>query len=46
MTESKGKFDVLVRDGSPITTRELYFARGIGKPVIIAIIRELGYRKF
>jgi hypothetical protein len=46
MTKSKGNFDTLVRDDSPITTRELCTARGIGKPVIMAIIRELGYRKF
>jgi len=46
MTESKGKFDALVRDDSPITTRKLCTAREIGKPVIMTIIRELGYRKF
>ena len=46
MTESKGKFDALVRDDSSITTRELCTARGIDKPVIMDIIRELGYRKF
>jgi hypothetical protein len=46
MTESKGKFDALVRDDTPITTRKLCTARGIGKPVIMVIIRELGYRKF
>lgn len=46
MTESKGKFDALIRDDSPITTRKLCTTRGIGKPVIMAIIRELDYRKF
>jgi len=46
MTESNGKLDALVRDDSPITTREICTARGIGKPVIMAIIRELGSRKF
>jgi hypothetical protein len=46
MTDSKGKFDALVRDDTPITTRELCTARGIGEPVIMAIIREHDYRKF
>jgi hypothetical protein len=46
MMESKGTFGALVRDDSPNTTRELCTARGIGKPVIMAIVRELGYRKF
>jgi hypothetical protein len=46
MTESKGKFDALIRIDTPITTRELCTARGIGKPVFIAIIIELGYRNF
>jgi transposase len=44
-TETKDKFDALIRDDSPITTRELCTEIGIGKPAIMAIIRELGYRK-
>jgi len=31
---------------APIATSKVCTARGIGKPVIMAIIRELGYRKF
>jgi hypothetical protein len=39
--ENKDKFDVLIRDDHHITTSELCSAIGIGKPAVMAIIREL-----
>jgi phage antirepressor YoqD-like protein len=45
-TETKDKVDALIRDDGCITTGELSAAVRIGKPSVITIIRELGYRKF
>jgi len=42
---TKDKVDVLIQDDCHITS-ELFTTVGIGKPAGIAIIRELGYRKF
>jgi histone-lysine N-methyltransferase SETMAR len=44
-TENKDKVDALIRDDRRITTSELCVAIWIGKPAVMAIIRELGYRK-
>jgi len=45
VSETKDKVDVLIQDDCHITD-ELFTTAGIEKPVGIAIIRELGYRKF
>jgi hypothetical protein len=44
VSETKDKVDVLIQDDCHITD-ELFTTAGIEKPVGIAIIRELGYRK-
>jgi transposase len=43
-TETKEKVDALIRDDGRITSA-LCAATGIGKPVLMTIIRELGYRE-
>jgi transposase len=45
-TETKDAVDVPIRDGRRIATSELCAAVGIGKPAVLTIFRELGYRKF
>jgi len=42
---TKDKVSVLTWDNHHITTSELDATTEIGKPVVIAIILELGYRK-
>jgi hypothetical protein len=37
--------DALIRDERRITTGERYVAIGIGKPAVMAIIREIDYKK-
>jgi hypothetical protein len=44
-TVTKDNVDVLIQDDCHIT-RELVTTVDIGKPAGIAIVRELGYRKF
>ena len=46
MMETKVKVDVPFQDDHSIKTGELCTALGIGRLVVMAIIRELGYRKF
>jgi hypothetical protein len=43
--ETEDKVDALIRDKLRITTGELYVEIGIGKPAVMAIIREIDYRK-
>jgi len=45
MMETKHKVAVLIWDNCHITISELCATLQVGKPVGIAIIRELGYRK-
>lgn len=45
MMETRDKVAVLIWDNYHITTSELCATIEIGTPVVIAIIRELGYRK-
>jgi hypothetical protein len=45
MTETKHKFNALIRDDHRITTSELCTATGTRKLAVMAIIRELGDRK-
>jgi hypothetical protein len=45
MKETKDKVGTLIHDDCHITTSELCSAIGIGKPMIVATIRKLGYRK-
>lgn len=45
MMETKDKVDALIRDDHRITTSELWASVGIGNMVIMAKIKELGYRK-
>jgi hypothetical protein len=44
-TETKDKVDALIRHDGHITRSGMCAATGIGKPTIMAIIRELDYRK-
>ena len=44
-TETKDKIDMLTWDDCHITTSKLCATTGSGKPAVMAIIRELGYRK-
>jgi hypothetical protein len=44
-TENEDKVDADVGDDRRITASELCAAVGIGKPAVMGIVRELGYRK-
>ena len=43
--ETKDRVDAMILDNCCITTHELWATTGIGKPAVMAIIREVGNRR-